>query len=378
LIVEEDEDKVSEYLKKKTGQYVKLVVWNCLDEEATNQPTNSNQLKTIMLQTVPTATATATCTTTTCSCEPSNNNSKNETIAANDDCCSWPPHERGTSSYQPQPQPSPAPPRKDTTRTRTTTATTTTSRPYQHHHFTLPHNKRLCLLDSPSSSTKLTTTVMSSTTAVASSPSKTTSSKKYIPPHLRTKCKQQQQQQQAQLSTLHTPAPHPHRRRQRQTSLHSTADATVPTSRAGVYKLGGCADPHHIQGSITDPQYISLQSSRLRRNVASEAFGWGSRQQQHGACRGWQVGAVSECGIRESNQDAYLVMAPKEDDDDNDNDNDDATNPNHRTTTSNSVFAIFDGHGGDEAARYAAEFLISCLEKVAAQQQQQQQQQQSS
>lgn len=33
LIVEEDEDKISEYLKKKTGQYVKLVVWNCLDEE---------------------------------------------------------------------------------------------------------------------------------------------------------------------------------------------------------------------------------------------------------------------------------------------------------------------------------------------------------
>jgi len=48
LIVEEDEDKVSEYLKKKTGQYVKLVVWNCLDEEErevsllVNEPTKES------------------------------------------------------------------------------------------------------------------------------------------------------------------------------------------------------------------------------------------------------------------------------------------------------------------------------------------------
>ncbi|GJD07287.1 Golgi reassembly-stacking protein 1 [Galdieria sulphuraria] len=33
LIVEEEEERIPEYLKEKTGQQVKLVVWNCLDEE---------------------------------------------------------------------------------------------------------------------------------------------------------------------------------------------------------------------------------------------------------------------------------------------------------------------------------------------------------
>lgn len=33
LIVEEDEDKIPIYLKENIGKQVKLVVWNCLEEE---------------------------------------------------------------------------------------------------------------------------------------------------------------------------------------------------------------------------------------------------------------------------------------------------------------------------------------------------------
>ena len=107
--------------------------------------------------------------------------------------------------------------------------------------------------------------------------------------------------------------------------------------------LGGCADPNYVVGSITDDQFIPRKASRLGK-VRSEPFGY----QDHRV----DVGAFSECGIRETNEDSFFVTNHLE------RCFGEETQTEGETT---SLFAIFDGHCGDHAARFAAEQLVSYM-----------------
>lgn len=129
-------------------------------------------------------------------------------------------------------------------------------------------------------------------------------------------------------------------------------------------RLGGCADPDLVDGSILDKVYIPRKASRLRKTRQS-SFGCLSSSTKaeptnNGGLR-WEIGAVSECGVRDSNEDAFLVvsdlLAAFEE------------IPSISSTAqtlwdisasshSPSLFAVFDGHCGDHAARFAAESLL--------------------
>ncbi len=66
---------------------------------------------------------------------------------------------------------------------------------------------------------------------------------------------------------------------------------------------GGCADPNLVPGSILDEANIPRNASKLEK-CRSEAFGsYGGEKDKVF----WETGAVSECGIRDSNEDAYLI-----------------------------------------------------------------------
>jgi serine/threonine protein phosphatase PrpC len=130
--------------------------------------------------------------------------------------------------------------------------------------------------------------------------------------------------------------------------------------------LGGCADPKF--GSILDPVNIHGPKVRCSKNsnntVAVGGYGGGDRCSS--ACpkyQKWEVGAVSECGIRESNEDAFLVAedlcaacGSVESLDD--------------TGPKIGLFAIFDGHCGSHASRFAAEkfslHVINSLSELEA------------
>ena len=126
---------------------------------------------------------------------------------------------------------------------------------------------------------------------------------------------------------------------------------------------GGCADPLLIQGSILDKVYIPKKASRLNK-TAAEAYGsyGGSLSDDTTDSKSslrWEIGAISECGVRESNEDAYLIT----------NDLLNAFDSSSYGTppqtlwkeeiTDHSVglFGIFDGHCGNQGARFAVEQL---------------------
>jgi serine/threonine protein phosphatase PrpC len=150
--------------------------------------------------------------------------------------------------------------------------------------------------------------------------------------------------------------------RNRLPEAEGSAEAQVPPTAVHM-KLGGCADPNLVSGSIVDEQYVRRQASVLG-SVPSEPFG-ATAQPTIGrkVGSGWEVGATSVTGIRDSNEDAYLVVG-------------DlleafrcievaASGPTmweeYQYLQSPSLFAIFDGHCGDQAARYTAEFLLHFL-----------------
>lgn len=120
-------------------------------------------------------------------------------------------------------------------------------------------------------------------------------------------------------------------------------------------KLGGCADPS--RGSILEDRYKRRKSSRLGK-LRTKPFGY----QTQGNLR-YEIGAYSECGIRDHNEDSFLVTS----------DLLAAFDRSEGTPLGDSswniltdvhrpgLFAIFDGHSGDEAARYAAERLTRYL-----------------
>jgi serine/threonine protein phosphatase PrpC len=150
-----------------------------------------------------------------------------------------------------------------------------------------------------------------------------------------------------------------------QQGLPGAVEAPVATA----FQLGGCADPRVIPGSILDQRYIPKKASRVGP-VHTDPFGsfGGSKNSQPGdhtdllnnpsSSLQWEVGAVSQCGVRDSNEDAYLVT------------NDlleafsgitaDTLVPTYWDSAKNhqtGLFAIFDGHCGNQAARFAAEKL---------------------
>jgi serine/threonine protein phosphatase PrpC len=129
--------------------------------------------------------------------------------------------------------------------------------------------------------------------------------------------------------------------------------------------LGGCADPKHAEGSILDPAYKKRMSSRMGKVVPIEAYGslgGGEicRDASSKAVFRWEAGAVSECGVRSSNEDSFLVCTSAC--------RSFATIPGYESVGEihwgkhdPGYFAIFDGHHGNEAARFAAERLNQYL-----------------
>jgi serine/threonine protein phosphatase PrpC len=132
------------------------------------------------------------------------------------------------------------------------------------------------------------------------------------------------------------------------------------------FQRGGCADPQVVEGSIMDPTYIPRKASRLGPTSTEPfgCFGGGELEgkPEYKSSLRWEIGAVSECGIRNSNEDAYLIA----------NDLLDALRSLHLPQESSNspqpwniegvdhhvgLFAVFDGHCGDQAARFAAEKL---------------------
>ena len=135
-------------------------------------------------------------------------------------------------------------------------------------------------------------------------------------------------------------------------------------------KLGGCADPELVGGSILDDIYIPRKASRVSRSNP-DPFG-STFAPGNGSGPRWEIGATSLIGVRESNEDAYVIVgdlleALKS------HHGDSSASPQtiwepaaskHPATggaAAPSLFAIFDGHCGDHAARFAAERLLPVL-----------------
>ena len=124
--------------------------------------------------------------------------------------------------------------------------------------------------------------------------------------------------------------------------------------------LGGCADPTAAIGSIEDDMYVPRKASRVGKFHTKGHGGYGGPVQDLDKNLRWEVGAISECGIRESNEDAYIISHDlsaafsgwrgHHDDD-------------SRLSEAKyfGLFAIFDGHCGNHAARYASEKLPELL-----------------
>jgi len=150
-------------------------------------------------------------------------------------------------------------------------------------------------------------------------------------------------------------------------SADSTAIVEEVTGSNLFIKLGGCADPADVTGSILDDQFIPRKASRLEKKT-TQPFGYYSSDDDEDGSKKetgrrrrlrWEIGAFSECGIRESNEDAYLVTS-------NLVEAFTSVDAEHTAETVWSrcidshppgLFAIFDGHCGDQASRFAAERL---------------------
>lgn len=131
------------------------------------------------------------------------------------------------------------------------------------------------------------------------------------------------------------------------------------------FKLGGCADPSVISGSILDGAFIPRKASRLGK-VHTTPYGCTSKTSTYSSPTApglkWEIGAVSECGVRDSNEDSYLIVS------------DVVEAFKVLSSTEDTIwdefgdhipglFAIFDGHCGNHAARYSAEKLTEYIHK---------------
>jgi len=172
-------------------------------------------------------------------------------------------------------------------------------------------------------------------------------------------------------------------------------------------RLGGCADPTVIGGSITDHHFIGRKASvvgnvrleaysgtgggffasppggikhRRRRSEEEESMllddldmdtmmggsKSGSSNANSRMVLKWEVGAASECGIRNSNEDSYVVI----------NNLDELiesqglasfSQQDLGQTKQQGLYAIFDGHVGNQAARFSAEkFPVYLMEEQSS------------
>lgn len=132
------------------------------------------------------------------------------------------------------------------------------------------------------------------------------------------------------------------------------------------FKLGGCADPQVVVGSILDRMFVPSSASKVGQVHTEDygAFGGGNGANGSTIDAGlqWEIGAVSKCGVRESNEDSYLVASNLTKGLESLGDSS-ATLPswvesgNHHP----GLFCVFDGHGGNHIARFAAEKLPQFL-----------------
>ena len=129
-------------------------------------------------------------------------------------------------------------------------------------------------------------------------------------------------------------------------------------------RLGGCADPTVVVGSILDHHYISRKAS-IVGNARLEAYGgrgggyFEEKRSKYGrSVLKWEVGAASECGVRNSNEDSYVAI----------NNLDELirsqglvsfADQDFGETKQQGLYAIFDGHVGNQAARFGAEKFVS-------------------
>ena len=237
----------------------------------------------------------------------------------------------------------------------------------------------------------------SSTTTEILRPKPSTSSSKYIPPHQRSKSKyvpphlrrQKDQPSLGNNSATSIPptvrkSPRNNEETQEGSSDFSFAERSqfspirylshampketpdlldiINPSTTGFVR-GGCADPLLVQGSILDQVYIPKKASRLNKTAAKAYGSYGgslsdSTRKSKSSLR-WEIGAISECGIRESNEDSYLIA--------NDlltafESSSYSTPPQtmwkeEETDHSVGLFGIFDGHCGNQGARFAVEQL---------------------
>ncbi len=197
---------------------------------------------------------------------------------------------------------------------------------------------------------------------------------KYIPPHLRRKqesipAKLPQEESSSSSIALgershFSPIKSTKAKTTSGTAQKDTTDQLdiINPSTTGFVR-GGCADPLLVQGSILDQDYIPKKASRLRKTTA-EAFGsyggaFSEHSERNDSSLRWEIGAISECGVRDSNEDAYLIT----------NDLLDAFESSSYSMLPQTVwkeeftdhtmglFGIFDGHCGNQGARFAVEQL---------------------
>ena len=132
-------------------------------------------------------------------------------------------------------------------------------------------------------------------------------------------------------------------------------DDSQVSEAANIFVRGGCSDPRAIPGSIVDAVYKRKKSSHVGkvRFAAHGSYGGGrSNTGDNEMSLRWEIGAVSECGVRDSNEDSFFVCS-------------DARKAFGTMATYNEldewgkhepgIVGIFDGHCGNEAARFATE-----------------------
>ena len=212
--------------------------------------------------------------------------------------------------------------------------------------------------------------------------------KKYIPPHLRgksqhpeTNCGETIDAVMASMQQLHEEPLVDVKRDASDLGQDSYSDSATSSllsrqmdddsvSVVVNIRLGGCADPTIIDGSILDHHYINRKASVVG-NDRLEAYGGrgGGFYEQSLSCvenhqrpnrcvLKWEVGAASECGVRNSNEDAYVAI----------NNLDEMirsqglvsfADQDFGETKQQGLYAIFDGHVGNQAARFGAEKFVS-------------------
>lgn len=124
---------------------------------------------------------------------------------------------------------------------------------------------------------------------------------------------------------------------------------------AQAFVRGGCSDPRAVGGSIIDDIYKKRKSSVVGK-VRLEAYGCygGGRNDaepnETSLC--WEVGAVSECGVRSSNEDSFLVCSDARKAFESLEHYEEKVQWGKHDP---GIFGIFDGHCGNEAARFATE-----------------------